>query len=471
MTDPLSIVKRATLGQRSGPARVLSLGAVQDLPLLDFIGVGLGPFNLGLACLLEPVKELNGLFLEARAEFNWHPGMLLDSTRLQTPHTADLVTMADPTSRFSFLNYAKQNGQLYSFCIRENIFLLRREYNRYCQWASRQLSNVQFNRRVVQLRYLETEQQYVVKTQCCVTNAYHYYRCRKLILGTGTSPHWPVEAKAIAHKAIHSSDYLNHKAALLQKRKIVIVGSGQSAAEIFYDLLQQAGTRHYQLHWLTRSAQFSPLEYNKLTLELSSPDYLTYFSSLAPQQRKELLASQAHLYKGINRDLLDAIFDCLYEQKLSGNLQAKLNANAELRAGEFQGASQTFTLDFYQAQQQQSFRVHCDAVILATGYRHTVPEFLQSISTHICWDDQGQPLPNHHYAIDLQGNSIYAQNVGLQVHGFVTPDLSMAAYRNSIIVNQLAGREIYSIEQRIAFQDFFAPSTTTHFSAKELQVS
>lgn len=471
MTDPLSIVKRAALCPRSGSAQVFSLGAGQDLPVLDFIGIGLGPFNLGLACLLEPVSELTGLFLDARSEFNWHPGMLLKGTRLQTPHTADLVTMADPTSRFSFLNYAKQNGQLYSFCIRENLFLLRREYNRYCQWVCRQLHNVQFNRRVVLLRYLEAEQQYLVKSQCCVTHAYHYYRCRKLILGTGTSPHWPQAADAIRHKAIHSSDYLTHKASLLQKNMIVIVGSGQSAAEIFYDLLQQAPGHNYQLHWLTRSPQFAPLEYNKLTLELSSPDYLHYFSSLAPQQRKQLLASQTHLYKGINRDLLDAIFDCLYEQKLAGHCFARLNANAELQAAEFHAASQEFTLDFYQREQQQPFRLMADAVILATGYSYKVPEFLAPLSAHICWDEQGQPQPDRNYAIDRQGKSIYAQNLGLQVHGFVTPDLSMAAYRNSIIVNQLAGRQVYPLEQRIAFQDFFAPASMDIFSKRELQVS
>lgn len=471
MTDPLSIVKRAALGQHSGSARVLSFDALQSLPVLDFIGIGLGPFNLGLACLLEPVKELTGLFLDARAEFNWHPGMLLDATRLQTPHTADLVTMADPTSRFSFLNYAKQQGQLYSFCIRENIFLLRREYNRYCRWASLQLPNVQFNRRVVQVRYLEAEQHYLVKTQCCITQAYHYYRCRKLILGTGTLPHWPQAAHAIRHKAIHSSDYLAHKIALQQKRKIVIVGGGQSAAEIFFDLLQQAPLHQYQLHWLTRSAQFSPLEYNKLTLELSSPDYLAYFSSLSSLQRKQLLNSQAHLYKGINRDLLDAIFDCLYEQKLAGHSLAKLNANAELQNAEFHGASQTYSLGFYQRQQQQHFNVEADAVILATGYAYAVPDFLQSLRAHIRWDEQGQPQPNQHYAVDLQGKSIYVQNLGLQVHGFVTPDLSMAAYRNSIIVNRLAGREVYSVEKRVAFQDFFAPGPDSLFSAQELQVS
>ncbi|MER6969036.1 SidA/IucD/PvdA family monooxygenase, partial [Streptomyces halstedii] len=32
----------------------------------DFVGIGLGPFNLGLACLTEPIAELDGVFLESK---------------------------------------------------------------------------------------------------------------------------------------------------------------------------------------------------------------------------------------------------------------------------------------------------------------------------------------------------------------------------------------------------------------------
>ena len=39
----------------------------------DFVAIGIGPFNLGLACLAEPL-DLDGVFLESRAEFDWHPG-------------------------------------------------------------------------------------------------------------------------------------------------------------------------------------------------------------------------------------------------------------------------------------------------------------------------------------------------------------------------------------------------------------
>lgn len=76
----------------------------------DFIGIGLGPFNLGLACLAEPIDHLNGLFLESKPDFEWHSGMFLEGAHLQTPFMSDLVTMADPTSPYSFLNYLKEKS-------------------------------------------------------------------------------------------------------------------------------------------------------------------------------------------------------------------------------------------------------------------------------------------------------------------------------------------------------------------------
>src|SRR5688500_4300598 len=105
----------------------------------DFVGIGVGPFNLGLACLTDPIDDLDGIFLEQRDEFAWHPGLMIDGVTIQVPFLADLVSMADPTSRFSFLNYLKRTGRLYRFYIRENFYPLRAEYDAYCRWAAAQL--------------------------------------------------------------------------------------------------------------------------------------------------------------------------------------------------------------------------------------------------------------------------------------------------------------------------------------------
>ncbi len=131
--------------------------------MYDFIGIGIGPFNLGLACLTEPIDGLDCLFLDRAEGFNWHPGMMLDSATLQTPFMADLVTLADPTSRFSFLNYAKQVGRLYAFYIKEDFFLMRREYNQYCQWVVEQLDSLRFEHFVQQVDYLDERRCYRVR--------------------------------------------------------------------------------------------------------------------------------------------------------------------------------------------------------------------------------------------------------------------------------------------------------------------
>ncbi len=93
----------------------------------DFAAVGVGPFNLGLACLTADLPDVDGVFFEQREGFDWHPGLLIPGATIQVPFLADLVTLADPTSRFSFLNYLKQTGRLYRFYIRENFYPLRAE--------------------------------------------------------------------------------------------------------------------------------------------------------------------------------------------------------------------------------------------------------------------------------------------------------------------------------------------------------
>ena len=51
----------------------------------DLVGIGLGPFNLGLACLADPIDDLDALFLEARPEEGLGP-KLRGKPPLGLPH-------------------------------------------------------------------------------------------------------------------------------------------------------------------------------------------------------------------------------------------------------------------------------------------------------------------------------------------------------------------------------------------------
>ncbi|WP_018692580.1 lysine N(6)-hydroxylase/L-ornithine N(5)-oxygenase family protein [Algicola sagamiensis] len=420
----------------------------------DFIGIGIGPFNLGLASLSEPIDGLNGIFLDKNEGFDWHPGMMLQDATLQTPFMSDLVTLADPTNPLSFLNYIKQQGRMYSFYIRESFFLMRKEYNQYCQWATQQLGNLRFNTLVEHVAYDEQAKRYMIAAICTKTNESIEYTADKLVLGTGPIPYLPECTQGVVEKTVHSSHYLDQKAQLQKQKSITVLGSGQSAAEIFYDLLQDIDTYDYTLNWVTRSPRFFPLEYTKLTLEMTSPEYVDYFYDLKSEKRESLLRNQKHLYKGINSTLINDIFDLLYTKRLSCEPKVNLLTNTELTDMSRDG--ETVTLSFYHHEQEKAFSMKTEGLVLASGYHYVLPDFLSGISQRIRWDDHGRFDTHRNYSIDKEGKEIYIQNAELHTHGFVTPDLGMACYRNSWLIREITGAEHYPIETQIAFQHFGA---------------
>ncbi len=425
--------------------------------IYDLAGIGVGPFNLGLAALSEPVDDLDCVFLDRRESFDWHPGMMLEPAHLQVPFMADLVTLADPTSRFSFLNFLKQTGRLYRFYIRENFYPLRAEYNQYCQWVAGQLESVRFSTDVLDVTYDDG----VYRLSVQGPGGAEVLRARKLVLGTGTSPYVPDACAGIVDAGglvIHNADYLSRKSELQSKRSITIVGSGQSAAELYYELLQEIDVYGYQLNWVTRSGRFFPLEYTKLTLEMTSPEYVDYFHSLPGEQRDSLIKNQKNLYKGINSDLIDDIYDLLYTKSLSGMVDTQLHTHSSLTAAAWNASAGIHTLQLHHEEHGRDYSLDSEAVVLATGYTYKEPVFLAGIQDRIRRDSKGRFDVERNYGTSVEPGEIFVQNAELHTHGFVTPDLGMAAYRNSCILREITGREVYPIERSIAFQQFGAPA-------------
>ncbi|MGW4155044.1 lysine N(6)-hydroxylase/L-ornithine N(5)-oxygenase family protein [Micromonospora chersina] len=422
----------------------------------DFIAVGLGPYNLGLACLTAPIDDLDGLFLEARDDVDWHPGMLLESAHLQTPFLADLVTLADPTSPYSFLSYLKETGRLYPFYIRENFFPLRAEFDAYCRWAAAKLPAVRFGHEVTAIEHDPADDRYVVHARVGGRQVTH--RARRLVLGTGTPPHVPPACAGLGGDVIHNSRYREHRATLRGKRSITIVGSGQSAAEIYHDLLADIDSHGYQLNWVTRSPRFFPLEYTKLTLEMTSPDYVDYFHALSEPTRYRLEAEQKGLFKGIDAELINAIYDLLYVKSVGGPVPTRLLTNTELTDAAYDPARGTYTLGLHHVEQGRDLTLETEGLVLATGYRYRVPAFLDPIRDRLRFDGHGRFDVARNYSIDHAGRRVFLQNAGTHTHSVTSPDLGMGPYRNSWIIRELTGREHYPIEKSIAFQEFGAPA-------------
>jgi lysine N6-hydroxylase len=387
--------------------------------------------------------------------------MMLEPAHLQVPFMADLVTLADPTSPYSFLNFLKQTGRLYRFYIRENFYPLRAEYNQYCQWVAGQLPSIRFGTAVLDIAHDGG----LYRLSVTGPEGPEVLLARRLVLGTGTSPHVPEAAAGIVADAaagrggvaFHNADYLARKDELQQQRSITVLGSGQSAAEIYYELLQEADSHGYQLNWVTRSGRFFPLEYTKLTLEMTSPEYVDYFHGLPQHQRDHLNKTQKNLYKGINSDLIDAIYDLLYTKSLSGMVDTQLLTHSSLTAAHWDPSAGTHTLHLHHQEQGTAFTLDSEAVVLATGYSYREPGFLAGVQDRISRDSAGRFAVDRNYSTGVEPGEIFVQNAELHTHGFVTPDLGMGAYRNSCILREITGREVYPVERSIAFQQFGSP--------------
>ncbi|RYB94336.1 alcaligin biosynthesis protein [Nocardioides oleivorans] len=425
----------------------------------DLLGIGLGPFNLGLACLADPIPGLDAVFLEAEPGFSWHPGMMLPDATLQVPFLADLVTLADPTSRFSYLAFLKDVGRLYPFYIRESFYPLRREYDDYCRWAADRLDSIELGERVVAVEH--DGEAYVVRSATGRS-----WRARHLVLGTGTAPRIPFDVDG---PALHSADYLARKDELLATGSITVVGSGQSAAEVYADLLAEQETHGFELGWVTRSPRFFPMEYTKLTLEMTSPEWSSYFQALPAPRRAEVQQGQAALSKGISSDTINAIFDELYRREATTGVETTLLTATEVTAARWDGRA--YALDLRHTEQGTTGRMTTESLVLATGYAPRVPDFLDGVRDRIRWDEHGRFLAGGTFAVDHADSEVFVQNAEEHTHGFVAPDLGMGAMRNSVILAQVLGREPYPVEKRIAFQEWGIPDRFRHPDHRDEEAS
>ncbi|MFE3324053.1 lysine N(6)-hydroxylase/L-ornithine N(5)-oxygenase family protein [Streptomyces sp. NPDC059176] len=437
----------------------------------DVVGIGIGPFNLSLAALSDGLPRtgpgsLTTAFYEQRPAFHWHPGLLLDGATLQVPFLADLVTLADPASPWTFLNYLKSRDRLFPFYFAEKFHVQRAEYDAYCRWVSSHLPGLHFSHQVDAVRWHPERALFEVDfTQLDAgggAESLGRTYARNLAVGIGTEPHVPEPLKPLVGSAavpvIHSADYLRHRERLLGAEHITVIGSGQSGAEIFLDLLRARPAGTERMHWLARTEAFAPMEYSKLGLEHFTPDYTRYFHGLPEPVRDELVPHQWQLHKGIDTDTIAAIHDELYRRTLHGGWpDTVLTPAVQVRAADATGTTH-IELHLEHLQQGTSSRLHTNAVVLATGYRQRpLDRVLTGLDAHMRRDSSQRPCVDDEFRLVLDPlvtGAVYVQNAERHTHGVGAPDLGLAAWRSATILNSLTGAEPYPLPRRTAFTSF-----------------
>ncbi|KUN03870.1 lysine 6-monooxygenase [Streptomyces yokosukanensis] len=437
----------------------------------DLVGIGIGPCNLSLAALAHPLAELDAVFYEQRPDFAWHRGLLIEGATVQVPFLADLVTLVDPTSPWSFLNYLRARERLFLFYFAERFHIQRAEYDSYCRWVAQSLPALRFHHQVDAVRWNPERDVFEVDfTQLDAegeAEALGRTYTRNVVLGVGTAPYVPdplrplVDAPGVP--VVHAADYLDHRSEVLAADHVTVVGSGQSGAEVFLDLLRHRPAGRERLHWIGRSEAFAPMEYSKLGLEHFTPDYTRYFHALAEPVRDRLIAAQWQLHKGIDAGTIAAIHDELYRRTLHGGWpDAVLTPGVRVRtAGRI--ATTKVELHLEHLQQDSRSRLTTGAVVLATGYRErSLDRILAGLDPYMRRDNSERPRIDDEFRLVLDPSvtgSVYVQNAELHTHGVGAPDLGLAAWRSAAILNSLTGENPYPPAARTAFTTFGLQST------------
>ncbi|WP_397457082.1 lysine N(6)-hydroxylase/L-ornithine N(5)-oxygenase family protein [Pseudomonas versuta] len=417
----------------------------------DLIGIGFGPSNLALAIALQERAEQGGkafdaMFLERQPDYNWHGNTLVAQSELQISFLKDLVTLRNPSSRFSFVNYLKAHGRLVDFINLGTFYPCRMEYNDYLRWVAVQFAEqsrygeqvlrvepvVEADGRVQRLNVISQNQQ-----GCEVSR-----QTRSVIVSTGGTPKIPPVFAGFKDdpRVFHHARYLSAMATQACSRgepmRIAVVGAGQSAAEAFIDLSDNFP--NVQVDMILRAAVLKPADDSPFVNEIFGPDYTDLVFN-QPETERERLIREYHNtnYSVVDLDLIERIYAILYRQKVSGiERHAFLCRRMIESASDVDGRVQLQLRDLATGSTEAR---RYDAVILATGYeRRSHRELLAPLKDYL--DDFRVDRDYQLLARPELETPVFIQGFSQHSHGLSDTLLSVLPARSGEIAAALEQR-------------------------------
>ncbi|MBN9237581.1 MULTISPECIES: lysine N(6)-hydroxylase/L-ornithine N(5)-oxygenase family protein [Phyllobacteriaceae] len=412
-------------------------------PVLDLAGIGVGPFHLSLAAHLDAIPAAKAHFFDDKPAFDWHPGMMLEGVELQTSFMKDLVTATLPTSPWTFASYLVSQKRFYEFLNADFDAIPRREFARYLAWVAGNLDNLRFGRPVREVRFEDGLFHIRLDDDACMA--------RNLSLGVGLKPNIPAWGQ-VAHgqSCFHTSEAA-YRLEGLKGRRIVVVGGGQSGAEIMQHLLSRPEAASQSIAWISRRQNFQTLDDSPFTDEFFTPHYVERFHALPHSRRQATVAQQKLAGDGISASTLRAIYQKSYALRHLSADEHDLAFMPHREVLDLRCEGGEFRLVMRNGFDGSVEMASADAIVLATGYVFTVPEFLAPLADRLDLDERGLYRLRDDFSVEWDGPAsarIFALNAGRHSHGIAEPQLSLMAWRSAVIVNALLGRRHFDLSPR-----------------------
>lgn len=361
----------------------------------DLIGVGFGPSNLALAIALEELAQTNGhaldaLFIDKQSDYRWHGNTLATQSELQISFLKDLVSLRNPTSPYSFVNYLHQKKRLADFINLGTFYPCRLEYNDYLRWAAEHFATqAVYGEEILRVEpeLLDGRIDHLRVISRSAQGHERLRRARSVVVGSGGTPKIPPVFAPFKDdpRVFHHSQYLNSLEQLPctqgKPMRIAIIGSGQSAAEALIDLNDSYPS--VKADMILRGSALKPADDSPFVNEVFTPDYTDLVFN-QPQAERAKLISEYHNtnYSVVDIDLIERIYGMLYRQKVAHRYRHAVLCRRNIEAAVSTDKGIELTLRDLATGIQQT-HVY-DAVILATGYeRRSHRELLAPLQQHL----------------------------------------------------------------------------------------
>lgn len=412
--------------------------------------VGAGPANLALAVAMEesgaPHLAKQALLLEQHPDIKWQRNLLLPWARSQVSFLKDLVTLRNPRSRFSFLNYLHQQGELDDFVNLSTFNPYRWQLSAYQQWVGEQLEHVgiRYNARTERIDPRYAHDGSISGWTVTLADG-DTIGCRDLVVGIGRDANIPEVLRALpAERVVHSTQYSTRVAQLPsagRPLRAVVVGGAQSAAEMFMALHKDVPGCTPTL--IMRSIGLQNYQTSKFVNELFYSSFIDDFYTMSQDTRLKVL-DEMHVtnYAGLAPPFLDEIYSMLYQQRMLGQPRSVVRHMTEIVGAGME--DDEVVLELCDRKTGKVEPVRCDVVFLGTGFDPRMPAMVRDVADRIGLADISV---SRRYRVDLghaAWGAIYLQGVNEQTHGIADSLLSVLAQRSHEITADLLDRRAAS---------------------------
>lgn len=346
---------------------------------LDVIGIGFGPSNLALAIVLDELatkrgRRLDAIFLEKQPDYHWHGNTIVAQSEMQISFLKDLVSLRNPTSFFSFLNYLHQHDRLVDFINLGTFYPCRMEYNDYLRWVASHLAPLcRYGEEATAVEPVaDTGRIELLRVRSRDRLGHEHVRTtRSVVVSTGGTPRIPEAFAHLRHepRVFHHADYLDRLRSWSlptgRAPRIAVVGGGQSAAEAFIDLNDNHPA--VQADLILRAAALKPADDSPFVNEVFSPAYTDLVFNQPEPEREQLIHEYRNTnYSVVDLDLLERIYGIFYRQKVSGVRRHQLLNRRSIES--CAATADGIELALHDLASGEIRRMRYDQVILATGY-------------------------------------------------------------------------------------------------------